>query len=95
MKTKKIIPFNEIGCFKCKNYYKHYVFARGGFTATNCGHCGKYKKNIAPNKEYKKCPHYEEYTLKEKRTDKKRHMQDLIERIDINLNNLMHYLKNK
>ena len=95
MKFKKVIAFNEIGCFNCKNFYQHYVFGRGGYTMTNCGHCSKYKNSVFPDITYKKCPHYEEYTLKEKRAKQKEHKKELIERIDINLNNLMHYLKNK
>lgn len=98
MKVRKVISFSEIGCFKCKNFYQHYVFGRGGYTKTNCGHCCKYKNSVFPDITYKKCPYYEEYTLKEKRTIEKRtiekeHKKELIERIDINLNNLMHYLK--
>jgi len=92
MKIRKVIPFNEIGCFNCKNFYQHYVFGRGGYTTTNCGHCCKYK-DVYPDKSYKKCQYYEEYTLKEKREIKKAHSKELIERIDKNLSNLMHYLK--
>ena len=93
MKIRKVISFNEIGCFNCKNFYQHYVFGRGGYRITNCGHCSKYKNSVFPDITYKKCPYYEEYTLKEKRAKQKEHRKELIERIDINLTNLMHYLK--
>ena len=95
MKFKKVIEFTDIGCFNCKNFYQHYVFGSVGYTRTNCGHCGQYKNDVYPDKAYKKCPYYEEYTLKEKRIERKRQMHDLFERIDINLNNLMHYLRRK
>ena len=93
MKIRKVIPFGKIGCFNCKNFYQHYVFGRGGYTTTNCGHCCKLKNDIYPNKAYKECQYYEEYTLKEKREIKKEQSKDIIERIDKNLSNLMHYLK--
>ena len=93
MKIRKVIPFDKIGCFNCKNFYQHYTFGIGGYRKTNCGHCCKYKNDVYPDKAYKNCPYYEEYTLKEKRAKQKEHRKELIERIDINLNNLMHYLK--
>ncbi len=93
MKVRKIIPFNQMGCFKCKNFRRHYVFGRGGYTTTNCGHCGKYKNDVIPDSAYKSCHYYEEFTLKERRVIEKQHRKELIERIDVNLNTLMHYLK--
>lgn len=95
MKERKIVPFSEKGCFKCKNFHSHYIFGRGGYMEINCGHCTKHKKKVVPDNDYVKCSFYEEYSAKEKRAKQKQHMQDIIERIDINLNNLMHYLKKR
>ena len=95
MKERKVILFDKIGCFNCKNFYQHYVFGHSGYTKTNCGHCGKYKKDIYPDKAYKKCDSYEEFTTKEQQIIKKEREKELIKRMDANLNNLMHYLKNR
>lgn len=91
-KARKVIAFNEIGCFNCKNFYQHYIFNREGYRITNCGHCAKYKNDVYPDVAHKKCEYYEEYTSKERRAQEKAHTQEIFERINVNLTNLMHYL---